>query len=379
MSTTHSPAVTPETHVFPGVPIVSDTQFQRDGSRWSANCYYLLINNAVLLEGVDIYNLRQSLTHAITTRSGIMSQSLRALDGIVRFNEDLPEIGLVLIGGARSSLRQSCVVQAVAHQLPQSDILVVHGPRANPPQYQDRNLLHVQTWSADDGGGYVIPRNNETVSVRNNETGSDMDVSCTSPECRFRGLSSDPSLVKVSAFVHSLETLRFVGACISPSATVQNALRSRRNVLFWGESNLSLACHCLSTLHSTLDVYAPVCPILSRDNPHYQEHPRPRRFLNPWGYLETYSTLMQSGTEQGLPPESIAEEWTRAWPTNMTNDDNAHRFCGCLRSRMQFDDDDSTEACGQEESTEVWGDNAPWMHDPDYVHPQARAENDNPQ
>ena len=64
---------------------------------WFSNCYYLLINNAVLVEGVDIYNLRQSLVHAITSRSGIASQSLSALADIVRFNEDLPEIGLPIV------------------------------------------------------------------------------------------------------------------------------------------------------------------------------------------------------------------------------------------------------------------------------------------
>ena len=327
--TEQTPTLIPEAYVMPGVPIVSDPQLARNDPMWSENCHFLLINNAVLVEGVDIYNVRQTLVRAITTRSGIMSQSLAAMEDIVRFNEDLPDIGLVVIGGERSQYRQTCVVQAVAHQLPQSDILVVHGPREHPPQYQDRNLIHVQTWSADDSSGYVIPSSTRaTCPITGPYT------ACTSPECRFRGLYADPLLVKVSAFVHSLETLKFVGACISPSVTVQGVLRSRRNVLFWGEGNGFFACSCLvSGLHGTLDVYTPLCPILSRGNPRYQEHPMPRRFWPPWGFLETYATLAQSAADNGWTPEEVMDEWIDAWPTNMTNDDSMHRFCGCLRCR----------------------------------------------
>ena len=81
---------------------------------------------------------------------------------------------------------------------------------------------------------------------------------------------------------------------------------------------------------------------------------------------------MQNAIENGVPTERIVEEWIRAWPTNMDNVPSVHRFCGCLRSRMQFDEYD------QESSAEAWGDNAPWMLDPGYVHPQARTESTHP-
>ena len=270
-----------------GIPIVTDKQFWRDDTSWTANYQFLLEQRALFVEGVDVFAVRQTLCH-----------------GHPPFNENFPDIGLVVVGGFYPHYRQSSVVQALTHQLPQCDILMLYASRDAPPQFQDRNLIHVQTWTADADNGYVVRAGSEGVGGHSR---------CFSAESRFRGLASDPTLVKVSAFVHTLETLKLVGTSISPSATVRSMLLSNRSVLFCGEGDAALARCCLTPLH----LHGPV-PL---DRAYQIEGPTPCRFTLGWRSLETYATLQQRAADEQVPPEEAADAWANAWPTGMTSHD----------------------------------------------------------
>ena len=275
-----------------GLPIITDKRFWWDDPEWPVNRRFLTNRGALFVEGVDVFTLRQSLSHEYEP-----------------FQERFPDIGLVVIGGFPPPSRQSAVVQAITHQLPETNILMLYASRDEPPQFQDRNLIHVQTWTADANSGYVVRAGNDGVGGNSR---------CRSAEARVRGLSSDPALVKVSAFVRKLDTLHMVGTSISPSATVQSMLHRNRAVLFCAEGNASLARCCLS-------------PVVECIRPEQCEFPLPQRFSPRWGSIESYATLQQRAAEELVPPQDAADEWVKAWPTSLSSIVQRHRFCGCQR------------------------------------------------
>ena len=283
--------------VMSGIPIVTDKRFWWDDPAWLSNRGYLMNLGALIVEGVDVFTIRQSLLHEYPP-----------------FQERFPDIGLVVVGGFPPPSRQSAVVQAITHQLPEANILLLYASRDETPVVQDQNLIHVQTWTADANGGYVVRAGNDGVG------GSSR---CRSVEARARGVSSDPALVKVSAFVRNLNVLHMIGTCISPSATVQAMLTSSRSVLFCAEGDASLARCCMT-------------PIMKCIRPVPCEFPLPRRFSPRWGSIETYATLQQRAAEEAIPPQDAADEWAQAWPTSISSSVEKHRFCGCQRTSHVF-------------------------------------------
>ena len=297
-----------------GIPIVTDLQFWTNDDAWEENRSFLLQQNALLKEGVDVFELADTLEVICPTSAC--------------YSLDVSEIGLVVIGGFHPHHLMPAVVQALSHQLPHSDILMLYASRDTPPDFQDRNLLHMQAWTADVHSGYVI---------RAGCPGRVGGFSrCHSPETMSRGIDSDPTLVKVSAFTHSLANVQVVGAQISPAGTVQAMLNKGRHVLFCCEGDASLACSCLRP---------PPPPIV-------HELPMPYRYFTDDGRIETYDSFIQREmaqwrcyrlhTDDCVYPNSAfyreklqraAYQWAQAWPTVHRSQ---HQFCGCLRSSMTF-------------------------------------------
>ena len=87
--------------VMAGIPIVTDKRFWWDDPDWLSNRGYLMNLGARIVEGVDVFLIRQTLTHEYPP-----------------FQECFPDIGLVVVGGFPPPSRQSAVVQAITHQLP---------------------------------------------------------------------------------------------------------------------------------------------------------------------------------------------------------------------------------------------------------------------
>ena len=270
-----------------GIPIVTDLHFWKEDSAWAANRSYLEQNDALLIEGVNVFDVAGTLSYSTP-----------------QFHLDLSDIGLVVVGGFYPHHLMSAVVQALAHQLIFSDVLMLYASRDAPPDFQDRNVVHIQGWTADAENGYVIRAGRQGVGDHSR---------CHSPEAMCRGVQSDAALVKVSAFTRSPSNVRFVGAQISPASTVQTILDSGRHVLFCGEGDASLARSCLQK---------PPQPIV-----HF--FPTPYRYFPNDDTIETYATLLQRAADECWHLEYAAKQWAWAWPTTMQMR-SQHRFCGCL-------------------------------------------------
>ena len=260
-----------------GVPIVTDLKFWTNTDVWERNCVFLKHRGALLIEGVNVFDI-----------AGTLSKATLSFD----------DIGLVLVGGFHPHHLMSAVAQTLAHQLPHADIMMLYAARDIPPTYQDRNLVHVQAWTADAVNGYVVKAGSEGIGGLSR---------CWSRESLWRGVSSDPSLVKVSAFAHLLSDIKFVGAQISPSCTVQLCLNRGRHVLFCCEGDASLACSCLQERF----------PKASQER--CDEFPTPRRFFPYDGAVETYASFLHSqrGADGRVELADVADQWASAWPTRM--------------------------------------------------------------
>ena len=270
-----------------GVPIVTDLQFWKNDRAWAGNCRFLTQHRALLIEGVDAYDVAGTLGSRPD------------------FKLNLSDIGLIVIGGFHPHYLMSACVQTICQQLPFAEIMMLYASRDNPPDFQDKHLFHMQAWTADADHGYV---------VRAGRQGIGGPSRCHSSESKKRKVISDPGLVKVSVFTRSPANVRMMGTQISPSGTVQLHLNAGRHVLFCGEGNASLACSCLRTPPSAA----------------VQLFPTPNRFLED-STIETYATLLQRSDAEGTSLEDAAYEWMQGWPTTMPLQDT-HRFCGCLMS-----------------------------------------------
>ena len=263
-----------------GVALVTDLQFWKEDPAWEANVAFLKQHHALLIEGVDVFNVAGTL--------GNSSQ----------FPLNLSDIGLVVVGGFHPHYLMPAVVQAIAHQLPSSDVMMLYASRDSPPDFQDKNLIHMQAWTADAANGYVIRAGGQGVGG---------DSRCWSAESAYRcgakkrKVSSDPSLVKVSVFTRCLSNVRLVGAQISPAATVQSTLNTGRHVVFCGEGDASLARSCLQPPPMS-DVH---------------DFPTPNRFFPEHDRIETYATWLQRAAAEGISLPDAAWQWAMAWPTTM--------------------------------------------------------------
>ena len=270
-----------------GVPIVTDLQFWKNDRSWAGNCRFLTQHRALLIEGVDAYDVAGTLGSRPD------------------FKLNLSDIGLIVIGGFHPHYLMSACVQTICQQLPFAEIMMLYASRDTPPDFQDKHLFHMQAWTADADHGYV---------VRAGRQGIGGPSRCHSSESKKRKVVSDPGLVKVSVFTRSPANVRMMGTQISPSGTVQLHLNAGRHVLFCGEGNASLACSCLRTPPSAA----------------VQLFPTPNRFLED-STIETYATLLQRSDAEGTSREDAAYQWMKAWPTTMPLQDT-HRLCGCLMS-----------------------------------------------
>ena len=269
------------------MPIVTDLQFWKNDRAWAGNCRFLTQHRALLIEGVDAYDVAGTLGSRPD------------------FKLNLSDIGLIVIGGFHPHYLMSACVQTICQQLPFAEIMMLYASRDTPPDFQDKHLFHMQAWTADADHGYV---------VRAGRQGIGGPSRCHSSESKKRKVISDPGLVKVSVFTRSPANVRMMGTQISPSGTVQLHLNAGRHVLFCGEGNASLACSCLRTPPSAA----------------VQLFPTPNRFLED-STIETYATLLQRSDAEGTSREDAAYQWMKAWPTTMPLQDT-HRFCGCLMS-----------------------------------------------
>ena len=257
-----------------GRMIVTDLQFWQHDPAWSRNLDELLRHDAIFAENVNLFWLESSLSHLPIQRE---------------------DIALVVVGGFHPHYMMSSAVQALAHQLPAVDIMMLYASRDTPPDYQDRNLVHVQGWTADAANNYVI---------RQGGAGSGGHSRCYSAESWARGVASDPALVKISFFTRSIQRVHMTGALISPSASVQAVLRAGRHVLFCAEGDAALARSCLEIPSSVAPFYA-----------------QPNRFFQDSAEVDSYMAFMQSVKDQGvLTVDEAARTWTEAWPTDLPRD-----------------------------------------------------------
>ena len=79
-----------------GVALVTDLQFWKEDPAWEANVAFLKQHHALLIEGVDVFNVAGTL--------GNSSQ----------FPLNLSDIGLVVVGGFHPHYLMPAVVQAIA-------------------------------------------------------------------------------------------------------------------------------------------------------------------------------------------------------------------------------------------------------------------------
>ena len=236
---------------------------------------------------------------------------------------------LVVVGGFQPHYMMSAAVQSIAQQLPKADIMMLYASRDVPPDYQDKNLVHVQGWTADAENNYVI---------RAGGPGYGGPSRCHSPESRARGVESDPSLVKVSFFTRKITRVHMTGALISPAASVQAVLLSSKHVLFCGEGDAALARSCLEI---------PAWPI-----PSFVA--RPNRFFPDGPDVDSYDSHMRSAKNNTiLTPDQAAQMWAEAWPTDMPqgpyedeSEGMARRLSSWTRNQRWAEqtDDDGTEA-----------------------------------
>ena len=259
-----------------GVPIVTDLHFWKEDPAWKSNRSFLHERGALLIEGVNVFDVIRTLRTSSPCFLG-----------------NLSDIGLVVIGGFHPHYLMPAVVQALAHQLPHSDILMLYASRDAPPEYQDKNLVHIQAWTADAANGYVIRRGGQGIGGT---------CRCFSAESKQRNVFSDPSLVKISAFTHSLANVQLVGAQISPAGTVHGILNSGRHVLFCCEGDASLATSCLRP---------PPQPCIVHNLPSFH------RYFPSTGKTETYAAFLRRAIDEGKELANAAHQWAQAWPTTM--------------------------------------------------------------
>ena len=272
MAHTACPPLKKARHLHPsdaGRMIVTDLEFWHHDPAWKRNYDELRYHGAVFAENVNLFCLGSSLSHLPI---------------------QLEDIALVVVGGFHPHYMTSPAVQALAHQLPRVEIMMLYASRDTPPDYQDRNLVHVQGWTADAANNYVI---------RIGGAGSGGHSRCYTAETLARGVASDPALVKISFFTRNVQNVHMTGALISPSASVQAVLRAGRHVLFCAEGDAALARSCLEIPPS------PAPSFFAQAN----------RFFEGSGKVDSYIAFMQSAKDQGvMTVAEAARTWGEAWP-----------------------------------------------------------------
>ncbi len=124
-----------------GKVIISDICFWKNDESWYTNEVFFQAYGALLVEGLDVFDIKGTV-------NGLDTNSL----------------GMVVVGGFFPHMRMSTVVQSVTHQFPGIDVMMLYASRDAPPQFQDKEYVHVQAWTADAGNGYVVRAGSDGVA-----------------------------------------------------------------------------------------------------------------------------------------------------------------------------------------------------------------------
>jgi len=231
------------------------------------------------------------------------------------------DLRLAVVSGLYPHHLMSAAVDALLHQLPQVDaVLVLYAHGDVPPRCQDSHVLHLQGWSADvDAPTPYILR---SISGQSR---------CHSAESRARGVHEDPALVRVSMFTKGKFHYAMVGTQISPRRAVQNFRQCGMDVLFLAEGDGSLARACLEE--------APLAPLPSQEFDSWDLGAQPEGCLathryHRHGWVATYAEVLERamlrrhyqldytyGSPEAMSTahaaQQAAETWAAMRPTSM--------------------------------------------------------------
>ena len=212
------------------------------------------------------------------------------------------DLRLAVVSGLHPHHLMSAAVDALLHQLPQVDaVLVLYAHGDVPPRCQDSHVLHLQGRSADvDAPTPYILR---SISGQSR---------CHSAESRARGVHEDPALVRVSMFTKGKFHYAMVGTQISPRRAVQNFRQCGMDVLFLAEGDGSLARTCLEE--------APLALLPSQEFDSWGLGAQPEGCLATHryhrdGWVATYEAMSTVDAAQ-----RAAETWAAMRPTSMLPD-----------------------------------------------------------
>ena len=224
---------------LPGIRIITDLQFWREPSeeRLEANAAKLLqFGRAAFVEGVNVYTVWHDLCKGTTCFGPQKGRPFAELFPGVTASS----ITLVIVGGFHPHHAAARAVQALTHQLPNADVVMLYAAWDEVPQHQDDDIIHIQTFTADAHTGYEICAGSH---------GERRYSRCHSMESRQRGIENDPRLVKVSAFVRNVDNVVLVDGKVSTSLTAQFHLQIGNNILFCGEGGATLAASAVINGH----------------------------------------------------------------------------------------------------------------------------------
>ena len=290
--------------------LVTDLLLMTDSPRWGSNARVLAQDGVFVIDRVDIFNLKGTLEgkamNRLTTDGHLCPPSAFVTPIL------MGDVRLAVVSGLHPHHLVSAAVDALLHQLPQVDAILVlyaHGDVA--PRCQERHVLHLQGWYADvDAPTPYILRSVSGYSR------------CHSAESRARGVLEDPALVRVSMFVKGEDIhWAMVGTQISPRRAVQDLRHRGKDVLFLAEGDASLARACLE--QAPLAVLSPLAPMPSLSPLASMHHLRYHRD----GWVATYSEVLErellgrhdnDGSQEAMSTthaaQKAAETWARMIP-----------------------------------------------------------------